>query len=88
LLTVVQFNRGDTMAKKVKGVSFNLKDPRERNLLKMTKDHNFSGLVKSLLFLHFSGGDVQKKAPKATISIGEAVPASKNEIRNSGIPFG
>lgn len=70
-------------SKKMLGVTFNMTDPLERDLVIFVEQRtgNFSNLVKHLLFAwrygYLDPTPKQKKRPSQT-----------NEIRNSGIPFG
>lgn len=50
--------------KKVKGVSFNLDDPAEKELYKSILRRNFSGYVKKLIAADLAQRKVQKTQPK------------------------
>lgn len=76
------------MAKVMKGVSFNPEDEREKTMLEGIKGHNFSGLVKSLLFLWMHGLTSQSVPKPTHPSAPEKEEATDSEIKNSGIPFG
>lgn len=74
-------------SQKMLGVTFDVTDPIEKELYTYVhqKTNNFSQLVKHLLFAwrygYQQGSDVHKtKAPDPIVK--------KNEIRNSGLPFG
>lgn len=72
-------------SKKMLGVTFNMSDPLEREIVHFTEENtdNFSNLVKHLLFAWRYGYmevDIQCKQAQTT--------KETYEIRNSGIPFG